>query len=87
MPKRIRRFYRVSWRLGFTMQRWDWIWLLLVAAAAVAFSVWGLPYFTQLGHPLWSIPVYAFFLVIFLYGRTNRPPRENKLHGARKSPR
>jgi hypothetical protein len=41
-------------------------------AAALAFSVWGLPYFTQLGYPKWSILVYAFFVLLFIYGRANR---------------
>ena len=44
----------------------------MVVAAALAFSVWGLPYFTQLGHPAWSILVYAFFVLLFIYGRANR---------------
>jgi membrane protein implicated in regulation of membrane protease activity len=54
------------------MQRSDFVWLLWVLAGALAFSVWGLPYFTQLGYPLLSILVYAFFAVLFLYGRANR---------------
>ena len=54
------------------MQRGDCIWLIVVALSALAFSVWGLPYFTQLGHPAWSILVYAFFVVLFIYGRANR---------------
>lgn len=59
------------------MQRCDIVWLLIVVAAALAFSVWGLPYFTQLGHPAWSILVYAFFVLLFIYGRANRV-RANK---------
>lgn len=62
------------------MQRRDLVWLLMVVAAAVAFSVWGLPYFTQLGHPAWSIMVYAFFVVLFLYGRANRLRSRNNRH-------
>lgn len=54
------------------MQRSDTGWLLVIIAAVLAFSVWGLPYFSQLGHPMLSIMVYAFFVVIFLYGRSNR---------------
>lgn len=54
------------------MQRCDIVWLLGVLAGVLAFSVWGLPYFTQLGHPLLSIFVYAFFAILFLYGRANR---------------
>jgi membrane protein implicated in regulation of membrane protease activity len=54
------------------MQRGDCIWLIVVALSALAFSVWGLPYFTQLGHPAWSILVYAFFVLLFIYGRANR---------------
>ena len=53
------------------MQCSDWIWLAWVLAAALAFSVWGLPYFTQLGYPLWSLIVYAFFVVLFIYGRNH----------------
>ena len=56
------------------MQRSDCIWLAMVLAAALAFSIWGLPYFTQLGHPAWSILVYAFFVILFIYGRANRLP-------------
>ncbi len=59
------------------MQRADCMWLIIVVAAALAFSVWGLPYFTQLGHPAWSIIVYAFFVLLFIYGRANRV-RTNK---------
>jgi lipopolysaccharide export LptBFGC system permease protein LptF len=65
------------------MQRWDYIWLIVVVLSALAFSVWGLPYFTQLGHPAWSILVYAFFVVLFIYGRANRKRSNNgqkKLH-------
>ncbi len=54
------------------MQRSDSFWLIGVILAALAFSVWGLPYFSQLGHPLLSLIVYGFFVVIFLYGRNNR---------------
>jgi hypothetical protein len=54
------------------MQRRDCIWLIVVVLFALAFSVWGLPYFTQLGHPAWSILVYAFFVLLFIYGRANR---------------
>jgi hypothetical protein len=46
-----------------------------VLLATLLFSVFGLPYFSQLGHPMWSILVYLFFAVIFLYGRSNRMPR------------
>ena len=56
----------------FTMQRSDCIWLIMVVAGALAFSVWGLPYFTQLGHPAWSVLVYAFFVLLFIYERANR---------------
>lgn len=58
----------------------------MVVVAALAFSVWGLPYFTQLGHPGWALLVYAFFVLLFIYGRANRvcarklrdkPPTEN----------
>ncbi len=54
------------------MQRSDCIWLVIVLASALAFSVWGLPYFTQLGYPKWSILVYVFFVLLFIYGRANR---------------
>jgi hypothetical protein len=54
------------------MQRWDCIWLIVVVLSALAFSVRGLPYFTQSGHPAWLILVYAFFVVLFIYGRANR---------------
>lgn len=57
------------------MQKSDATWLLLVVAAALLFSVFGLPYFSQLGHPVLSVLVYAFLVVIFIYGRNNRLPR------------
>ena len=44
----------------------------MVVVAALAFSVWGLPYFTQLGYPSWSLLVYGFFVLLFIYGRPNR---------------
>lgn len=58
------------------MQKSDTGWLIGVLLAVLLFSVFGLPYFSQLGHPLWSILVYAFFFVIFLYGRANRLPKQ-----------
>ena len=65
------------------MQKCDIRWLLLVVAAVILFSVFGLPYFTQTGHSMWAIMVYAFFVVIFLYGRANRlskhPPRREQV--------
>jgi hypothetical protein len=36
------------WWSELSMQRADCIWLIMVVVAALAFSVWGLPYFTQL---------------------------------------
>jgi hypothetical protein len=36
------------WWSELSMQRADCIWLIMVMVAALAFSVWGLPYFTQL---------------------------------------
>jgi hypothetical protein len=54
------------------MQRSDCIWLIVVVLSVLAFSVWGLPYFTQLGHPAWSVVVYVFFVLLFIYGRANR---------------
>jgi hypothetical protein len=54
----------------------DMAWLLFVVAAAVLFTIFGLPYFTQSGHGLWAIPVYVFFAVLFLYGRCNRLPKQ-----------
>jgi hypothetical protein len=54
------------------VQKCDVRWLLLVVAAAILFSIFGLPYFTQTGHEGWAIVVYAFFAVMFLYGRSNR---------------
>lgn len=59
------------------MQKTDVKWLLLVLAAVALFSIFGLPYFTHLGHPWWSILVYAFFVVLFLYGRCNHPPKHH----------
>jgi hypothetical protein len=60
------------------MQKSDTKWLCWVLLAVLLFSVFGLPYFSQLGHPMWSIVVYGFFAVIFLYGRNNRLPRTRK---------
>ena len=58
------------------MQKCDIWWLLVVGAAAILFSIFGLPYFTQMGHESWAILVYAFFVVVFLYGRANRHPKQ-----------
>ena len=58
------------------MQKCDIFWLLLVVAAAILFSIFGLPYFTQTGHESWAVMVYAFFVVTFLYGRANRHPKQ-----------
>jgi hypothetical protein len=60
------------------MQMSDTKWLCGVLAAVLLFSVFGLPYFSQLGHPLWSIVVYLFFAILFLYGRNNRIPKTRK---------
>lgn len=66
------------------MQKRDCLWLVMVVAAALAFSVWGLPYFSQLGHPMLSLLVYGFFVIIFLYGRANRYPRNCKVGTTKK---
>jgi len=60
------------------MQRSDTPWLIGVIVTAIVFSIFGMPYFSQLGHPLWSLIVYAFFVVLFLYGRNNRLPHPNR---------
>jgi hypothetical protein len=57
------------------MQKCDIKWLVFVLAVALLFSVFGLPYFSQLGHPLFAILVYAFLAILFLYGRENRRPK------------
>ena len=59
------------------MQKCDVRWLVLVVAAVILFSVFGLPYFTQTGHESWAVMVYAFLVVIFLYGRANRLPKQS----------
>jgi hypothetical protein len=50
----------------------------MVVVAALAFSVWGLPYSIQLGHPKWPVLVYAFFVLLFIYGRANRGRSRDK---------
>lgn len=60
------------------LQRSDSLWCVGTLAALVLFSIFGLPYFSQLGHPFWSLLVYGFIAVIFLYGRNNRPTRKHK---------
>lgn len=60
------------------MQKCDVRWFLLVVAAAILFSIFGLPYFTQTGHEGWAVLVYAFFAVVFLYGRSNRVPKQSQ---------
>ncbi len=57
------------------MQKSDTKWLLVVLAAAILFTIFGLPYFSRFGYGLWAILVYFFFFVAFLYGRHNRPPK------------
>ena len=65
------------------MHKCDTKWLLLVIAAVILFSIFGLPYFSQTGHEPWAVLVYAFFVVIFLYGRANHhrkhPPDRQQL--------
>lgn len=58
------------------MQKCDVRWFFLVLLAVILFSVFGLPYFTQTGHTMWAVVVYGFFVVIFLYGRANRLPKQ-----------
>jgi hypothetical protein len=65
---------------GALMQKKDLGWLLIVLGAVILFSVFGLPYFTQTGHTAWAIMVYAFFAVIFLYGRCNRMTKPSSRH-------
>lgn len=62
------------------MQQKDLLWLLMVLGAVILFSVFGLPYFTQTGHTPWATLVYAFFAVIFLYGRCNRLRKHPSRH-------
>jgi len=55
-------------------------WLLIVAVAATLFTILVFPYFSRFGYANWTIPVYVFFFVVFLYGRANRhtiPPRRH----------
>ena len=59
------------------MQKTDIRWLFLVLAAVVLFSIFGLPYFTQTGHDGWAVLIYGFFVVMFLYGRCNRAPKQS----------
>ena len=66
------------------MQRCDIPWLIGVILAALAFSQWGLPYFTQLGHPHLAWLVYGFLVVIFLYGRANRWAARRRLKSGQK---
>lgn len=60
------------------MQHSDTPYLIGVILAAILFSIFGMPYFSQLGHPLWSLIVYGFFVVLFLYGRNNRLPHSRR---------
>jgi len=59
------------------MQKCDIWWLLTIVAAATIFTVFGLPYFSRYGYGLWAILVYIFLFVLFLYGRSNRLPKES----------
>lgn len=59
------------------MLKGDVRWFFLVLAAVVLFTIFGLPYFTHTGHSWWSILVYAFFAVLFIYGRCNHPPKDS----------
>ena len=68
------------------MQKSDTKWLFFIVAVALLFSVFGLPYFSQLGHPIWSVLVYAFLAVIFLYGRNNPLPRARRRKADKPAP-
>ncbi len=59
------------------MQKCDIWWLLVIVAAAIIFTIFGLPYFSRYGYGLWAILVYFFLFVLFLYGRSNRRPKQN----------
>jgi hypothetical protein len=48
MRKKLGLTWQASAWSELSMQRADCTWLIMVVAAALAFSVWGLPYFTQL---------------------------------------
>lgn len=54
------------------MQWSDVKWLLVVVVAATLFTIVVFPYFSRFGYAHWTIPVYVFFFVAFLYGRDNR---------------
>jgi heme A synthase len=51
--------------------------LLVIVAVAMVFTMFGLPYFSRFGHGLWAILVYLFLLVLFIYGRRNRPRKQH----------
>ncbi len=62
------------------MHKSDMKWLLIVLAAAILFTIFGLPYFSRYGYSLWAIPIYFFFFVAFIYGRSNRLPKHPTRH-------
>ena len=78
MRKKLGRTWQASAWSELSMQRADCIWSIMVVVAALAFSVWGLPYSIQLGHPKWPVLVYAFFVLLFIYGRANRGRSRDK---------
>ncbi len=49
--------------------------LVLVCAAAALVAIFLLPYLKDIGHPLVSIPIFAFLALLFIYGRHNPQPR------------
>jgi uncharacterized membrane protein YkvI len=59
------------------VQKCDVWWLLVIVAAAIVFTVFGLPYFSRYGYGLLGILVYFFLFVVFLYGRSNRLPKQD----------
>ena len=62
------------------MQKSDVKWLLVVAVAATLFTILVFPFFSRFGYASWTIPVYVFFFVAFLYGRCNRHTKHARRH-------
>jgi len=62
------------------MQWSDVKWLLTVLAMAILFTIFVLPYFLRFGYGLLTVPVYAVFVVAFVYGRSNRMPKHPTPH-------
>lgn len=52
----------------------------LLGVAIVVYSLFVLPWLQDIGHPGLSVPGYAFFVMLVVYGRANRHGKKENHH-------